>query len=157
MKSDFPANASSTPSSQTLHSASRSASGRFEAASKWPRLKAQASRGSMTANSSSPRDTPALPIVISATPPRAWPKSSLSCSPSEMAPQFTAMKGPALRSLALLVVIGVGELTRQGQEIIAETYLVFELWFTIAAIYLILTLSLSLATQAMEKRMASIT
>jgi polar amino acid transport system permease protein len=40
----------------------------------------------------------------------------------------------------------------KGQEIIAETYLVFELWFTIAAIYLILTLSLSLVTQAMEKR-----
>ena len=41
----------------------------------------------------------------------------------------------------------------RGQEIIAETYLAFELWFTIAAIYLLVTVSLSVLANVMESRL----
>jgi polar amino acid transport system permease protein len=39
----------------------------------------------------------------------------------------------------------------QGQAIVAETFLVFEIWFTVAAIYLVITISLSVLVNIMEK------
>ena len=48
-----------------------------------------------------------------------------------------------LKDSALVSTIAIYDLTMRGQEIIAETYLVFEVWFTIAALYLFLTASLS--------------
>lgn len=71
-----------------------------------------------------------------------------------MTPPLVSQAVSLIKDSALVSTIAIYDLTMKGQEIIAETYLVFELWFTIAAIYLILTLSLSLATQAIEKRLA---
>ena len=71
-----------------------------------------------------------------------------------MTPPLVSQAVSLIKDSALVSTIAIYDLTMKGQEIIAETYLVFELWFTIAAIYLILTLSLSLATQAMGKRLA---
>ncbi len=71
-----------------------------------------------------------------------------------MTPPLVSQAVSLIKDSALVSTIAIYDLTMKGQEIIAETYLVFELWFTIAAIYLILTLSLSLATQAVEKRLA---
>ena len=72
-----------------------------------------------------------------------------------MTPPLVSQAVSLIKDSALVSTIAIYDLTMKGQEIIAETYLVFELWFTIAAIYLILTLSLSLATQAMERRLAA--
>ncbi|MFO7714589.1 amino acid ABC transporter permease [Desulfosarcina sp.] len=71
-----------------------------------------------------------------------------------MTPPLVSQAVSLIKDSALVSTIAIYDLTMKGQEIIAETYLVFELWFTIAAIYLILTLSLSLVTQAMERRLA---
>ncbi len=71
-----------------------------------------------------------------------------------MTPPLVSQAVSLIKDSALVSTIAIYDLTMKGQEIIAETYLVFELWFTIAAIYLILTLSLSLATRVMEKRLA---
>jgi polar amino acid transport system permease protein len=43
-------------------------------------------------------------------------------------------------------------LTMQGQAIIAETFLTFEIWFTVAAIYFLITATLSLVVGIMENR-----
>jgi polar amino acid transport system permease protein len=40
----------------------------------------------------------------------------------------------------------------RGREIISETFLAFEIWFTIAAIYLVVTASLSAVVSRMERR-----
>ncbi len=58
-----------------------------------------------------------------------------------------------VKDSALVSTIAVYDLTMRGQEIIAETYLAFELWFTIAAIYLVITISLSILISIMENRM----
>ena len=63
-----------------------------------------------------------------------------------MTPPLVSQAVSLIKDSALVSTIAIYDLTMKGQEIIAETYLVFELWFTIAAIYLVLTLSLSLAT-----------
>ena len=71
-----------------------------------------------------------------------------------MTPPLVSQAVSLIKDSALVSTIAIYDLTMKGQEIIAETYLVFELWFTIAAIYLLLTLSLSMATRMVEKRMA---
>lgn len=57
-----------------------------------------------------------------------------------------------IKDSALVSTIAIYDLTMQGQAIIAETYLTFEVWFTVAAIYFLITFMLSLAVHSMEKR-----
>jgi polar amino acid transport system permease protein len=71
-----------------------------------------------------------------------------------MTPPLISQAVSLIKDSALVSTIAIYDLTMKGQEIIAETYLVFELWFAIAAIYLLLTLTLSLATQMLERRMS---
>ena len=49
--------------------------------------------------------------------------------------------------------IAIYDLTMQGQAIIAKTFLVFEIWFPVAAIYLVITLILSQLVKTMENRL----
>ena len=51
--------------------------------------------------------------------------------------------------------MAIYDLTMRGQEIIAETYLAFEVWFTVAAMYLLITLALSLLVHVMKSRYSS--
>ncbi|XPV76463.1 MAG: ABC transporter permease subunit [Desulfovibrio sp.] len=59
----------------------------------------------------------------------------------------------SLKDTSLLVVIGVGELTRQGQEIIAVNFRAFEVWLTVAIVYLAMTLTIAKALRMFEKRL----
>lgn len=59
----------------------------------------------------------------------------------------------SLKDTSLLVVVGVGELTRTGQEIIASNFRAFEVWLTVALLYLVMTLSLSRVLNYIENRM----
>ena len=60
----------------------------------------------------------------------------------------------SLKDTSLLMVIGVSELARQGQEIISSNYKAFEVWLTVAIIYLTLTLLLTRLLRLVEKRLA---
>jgi glutamine transport system permease protein len=60
----------------------------------------------------------------------------------------------SLKDTSLLVVIGMGELTRTGQEIIADNFRAFEVWLTVAIIYLIITRTLSYGLSHVEKRVS---
>lgn len=59
----------------------------------------------------------------------------------------------SLKDTSLLVVVGVGELTRTGQEIIASNFRAFEVWLTVALMYLVMTLSLSKILSIIEKKL----
>ena len=59
----------------------------------------------------------------------------------------------SLKDTSLLVVIGVGELTRQGQEIIAVNFRAFEVWFTVAIIYLAMTMFIAKLLNMVEKKL----
>ena len=61
----------------------------------------------------------------------------------------------SLKDTSLLTVIGVAELTRRGQEVIAINFRAFEVWLTVALIYLCMTLSLSWLLRKMEMRLSS--
>lgn len=59
----------------------------------------------------------------------------------------------SLKDTSLFIVIGVGELTRQGQEIMATNFRAVEIWSAIAVIYLLMTGTLTLILRFTEKRM----
>ena len=57
-----------------------------------------------------------------------------------------------LKDSSLVSVIGFEELTRRGQLIIAKTYASLEIWFSVAIIYLVMTLTISRFVAFLEKR-----
>lgn len=59
----------------------------------------------------------------------------------------------SLKDTSLFIVIGVGELTRQGQEIMAANFRAVEIWSAVAIIYLCLIGALTFALRTVEKRM----
>lgn len=71
-----------------------------------------------------------------------------------MLPPLTSQAISLVKDSALVSTIAIYDLTMKAQEIIAETYLVFELWFVVAAIYLMITATLSLFVAVLEKRFA---
>lgn len=70
-------------------------------------------------------------------------------------PPLTSQMISLVKDSALVATISVFEMTMQGQTIIAETFMVFEIWFTVSAIYLAINFSLSLAVRMMERRLKS--
>jgi polar amino acid transport system permease protein len=68
-------------------------------------------------------------------------------------PPLTSQAISLIKDSALVSTIAIYDLTMQGQSLVSETFLAFEIWFTVAAIYLILTLSLSILVNRMEKRL----
>lgn len=59
----------------------------------------------------------------------------------------------AIKDSAIVSVISIQELTFQGMELMSATYLTFEIWITVTGLYLLLTLSLSLAVGRLEIRL----
>lgn len=67
-----------------------------------------------------------------------------------MAGQFISL----IKDSSLVSVISITDLTKAGREVVATTFSPFEVWFTVAALYLVLTSALSYLVQRLEKRMA---
>ena len=59
----------------------------------------------------------------------------------------------SLKDTSLFIVIGVGELTRQGQEIMASTFRALEVWTAVAILYMVMTTTLALSLRLLERRM----
>jgi polar amino acid transport system permease protein len=68
-------------------------------------------------------------------------------------PPLTSQGVSLIKDSALVSTISIYDLTMQGRAIISQTFLTFEIWFTVAAIYLVITVSLSTLTQILERRM----
>ncbi|MEP3347257.1 MAG: amino acid ABC transporter permease [Litoreibacter sp.] len=71
-----------------------------------------------------------------------------------MLPPMTGEMVHLVKSSAIVSMIAVVELTTIGRNLISDTYMSFEIWFTIAAVYLILTLMLSIGVSRIEKKYA---
>ena len=67
-------------------------------------------------------------------------------------PPMTGLVINLIKHSAIVSVIAVADLTTEGLNIISETFLAFEIWFTVAAIYLVVTVSLSLFVSWLESR-----
>ena len=69
-----------------------------------------------------------------------------------MLPPLTSQAVSLVKDSALVSTIAILDLTQQGRIIDAETFLTFEVWFTVAAIYLAVTLALSGVVRLLERR-----
>jgi len=69
-----------------------------------------------------------------------------------MLPPMTGEVVHLVKSSAIVSVIAVAELTTIGRNLISDTYMSFEIWFTIAAVYMVVTLILSIGVSYVEKR-----
>lgn len=58
-----------------------------------------------------------------------------------------------IKDSAIVSVISIQELTFQGMELMAATFLTFEIWLTILAIYFVLCLACSLAVERFERHL----
>ncbi|CAH0528954.1 amino acid ABC transporter permease [Vibrio hippocampi] len=58
-----------------------------------------------------------------------------------------------IKNSSIVSVMAIFDLTTQGRNIVSETAMPFEIWFTVAAIYLVLTLTLSALSAWLEHRM----
>ncbi len=68
-------------------------------------------------------------------------------------PPLTSQAISLIKDSALVSTIAIYDLTMQGQAIVAETFLTFEVWFTVAAIYLFVTVSLSVLVNILENHL----
>lgn len=66
-------------------------------------------------------------------------------------PPLTGLLISLIKHSAIVSVIAVEELTTAALNLISETFMAFEVWFVVAGIYLVVTISLSLAVTLLER------
>lgn len=67
-------------------------------------------------------------------------------------PAMTNLMINLIKHSAIVSVIAIFDLTNEGRNVISETFMVFEVWFTVAAIYLVVATLLSVLASALESR-----
>jgi polar amino acid transport system permease protein len=70
-----------------------------------------------------------------------------------MLPPLTSQAVSLVKDSALVSTIAIYDLTMRAQVIISETFLTFEIWFTVAAMYLVITVLLSSVVNVLENRL----
>ena len=68
-------------------------------------------------------------------------------------PPLTGVGVTLIKDSSLASTIAIYELTQQGNIVSSDTFMVFEVWFTVAAIYLAVTFPLSMFVTELGKRM----
>ncbi len=69
-------------------------------------------------------------------------------------PPLTSQAVSLLKDSSLVSTIALYDLTMQGQVMVADTYLAFETWFTVAAIYLALSLFIVSLVKILERKLS---
>lgn len=69
-----------------------------------------------------------------------------------MAPPMTSAVVNLIKNSAIVSTIAIFDLTNEARNVIADTFMTFEIWLTVAAMYLALTLSLSAVAGWLERR-----
>jgi polar amino acid transport system permease protein len=69
-------------------------------------------------------------------------------------PPLASQTVSLVKDSSLVSAIAIGELTLRGQQLVAETFLSFEIWFTVAVLYWIVTTGLSALAHGLERRLA---
>jgi polar amino acid transport system permease protein len=66
-------------------------------------------------------------------------------------PPMTGLAVSLIKHSAIVSVIAIFDLTNEARNVIADTFMTFEIWLTTAAIYLVITISLSIFVGYLEK------
>jgi polar amino acid transport system permease protein len=65
-------------------------------------------------------------------------------------PPLTGLLISLIKHSAIVSVIAVSELTTAGLNLISDTFMAFEIWFIVAGIYLVITITLSICVSLFE-------
>jgi polar amino acid transport system permease protein len=68
-------------------------------------------------------------------------------------PPMTGLAVSLIKHSAIVSVIAIFDLTNEARNLIADTFMTFEIWLATAAIYLAITISLSLLVGLFERRL----
>jgi polar amino acid transport system permease protein len=68
-------------------------------------------------------------------------------------PPMAGLGVSLVKHSAIVSVIAVFDLTNEGRNVISDTFMTFEIWLTVAALYLCVTVLLSLGVGLLEKRL----
>ena len=68
-------------------------------------------------------------------------------------PPLTGLIVNLIKHSAIVSAIAIADLTTAGRNVVAETFMSFEIWFTVAGIYLVLTVTLSIFVSWLEHRL----
>jgi len=77
--------------------------------------------------------------------------------PQALKRSLPALAGQSInlvKDSSLVSIMALTDLTKAGREIVASTFSPFEVWFTVALMYLLLTGALSIYVRKLEKKMA---
>ena len=69
-----------------------------------------------------------------------------------MVPPLTGVLINLVKHSAIVSVIAIADLATEARNLISDTLMSFEVWLTVAGVYLAITLSLSVAAQLLERR-----
>ena len=72
-------------------------------------------------------------------------------------PPLAGLGVSLIKHSAIVSVIAIFDLTNEGRNVISDTFMTFEIWLTVAVLYLSVTVSLSLAVQGLERRLRGTT
>jgi len=70
----------------------------------------------------------------------------------QILPPLSSQAISLIKDSALVSTIAIYDLTMRAQAIVAETFLTFEIWFTVAGIYLVINLLISFLVHLMERK-----
>lgn len=87
------------------------------------------------------------------TPYRAYRHIIIPQAIRKTLPPLISQAVSLIKDSALVSTIAVYDLTMEAQGIIAETFLTFEIWFTVALMYLLITTLLSFVIAFMERKL----
>jgi len=68
-------------------------------------------------------------------------------------PPMTGQAVSLIKHSAIVSVIAIFDLTNEGRNVIADTFMTFEIWLTVAAMYLVVTITLSGFVTWLEHRL----
>lgn len=84
---------------------------------------------------------------------QVWRYVILPQAGRRMLPALVGQSISLIKDSALVSLVAIPDLTMKARELHADLWLTFEIWFTVAAIYLVLTGGLSLVAGRLEKRL----
>jgi polar amino acid transport system permease protein len=68
-------------------------------------------------------------------------------------PPLTSQGISLIKDSALVSTVAIYDLTMQARTLVADTFMTFEIWFLTAAIYLVITIVLSIFVNVLEVRL----
>ena len=69
-------------------------------------------------------------------------------------PPLTGLAISLIKHSAIVSAIAIFDLASEGRNAIADTFMTFEIWLTVAAIYLVVTTALALLAGRLERRLS---